>query len=59
MLARLGIEVVPGVSGRDPERMVRAFLEGSLETGDGGCDGGGHLHGRRHQCGGGHGLGQG
>lgn len=58
MLSRLGIDMVAGVSGLNPERIVRAFLDGTLESGDGRCDGTGHGHGHAHQCGGG-GLGNG
>jgi len=58
MMSRLGIDVVAGVSGLNPERIVRAFLDGTLASGDGRCDGTGHGHGQAHQCGGG-GLGHG
>lgn len=57
MLSRLHIDVVGGVSGADPLTMVRAYLDGTLESGDGQCDGTGHGRGHRHQCGGGHGPG--
>jgi ATP-binding protein involved in chromosome partitioning len=57
MLSRLQIEVVGGVSGIDPDRMIKAYLDGSLSSGDGHCDGTGHGH--AHQCGGGHGHGKG
>jgi len=59
MLSRLDIKVIGGVSGIDPARMIREYLDGSLKTGDDRCDGTGHGHGHGHQCGGGHGHGQG
>jgi predicted Fe-Mo cluster-binding NifX family protein len=58
MLSRLHIKVIGGVSGIDPVRMIREFLDGSLATGDGRCDGTGHGQGHAHQCGGGHGHGK-
>ncbi len=58
MLSRLHIKVIGGVSGTDPERLIREYLHGSLATGDGHCDGTGHGHGHAHQCGEGHGHGK-
>ena len=54
LLSRLHIEVIGGVSGTDPDRMIRAYLNGTLKSGDGRCDGTGHGTGHGH----GHGHGK-
>lgn len=51
---RQGIEVVLGVSGTDPETIVRSYLNGTLESTGEAC----HDHGF-HDCGHGHGHGNG
>lgn len=55
MLSRLGIDIVAGGSGLDPKGLVKAYLAGTLESGEVSCHGPGH----GHQCDGtGHGRGQ-
>jgi len=43
MFEHFGIHVVAGVSGGDPEALVKGFLDGTLQATGEGCSGG-HLH---------------